>query len=104
MKPTPEISSNRRDAHRNNDAQREQRSFPVTYYAYQSTAEAIDRSSAIAEQANAELRTFRKISRKFFGAEANREYVAEALFFIGLSLVAAWPVSVMIRQLITMMI
>jgi hypothetical protein len=104
MKPTTQISSNERDSHCDSDALRAHRSSPLTDYSYHSTAGAIDRSSAIAEKANAELRTFRKISRKFFGAEANREYIAEALFFALISCVAAWPVSVMIRQLITMMI
>ena len=104
MKPTPEISLDGHDSHSDSDALRAHRSSPLTDYSYHSTAEAIDRSSAIAEKANAELRTFRKISGKFFGAEANREFVAEALFFALISCVAAWPVSVMIRQLITMMI
>ena len=104
MKPTIQISSNERDSHRDSHALSNNRSFPVTDYSYQSTAEAIGRSSAIAEKATAELRTFRTISRKFFGAEAKREYVAEALLFAWISCVAAWPVGVMIRQLITMMI
>ncbi len=104
MKPTTQISSNERDSHRESHALRDHRSFPLTDYSYQSTAEALDRSSAIAEKLTAELRTFRTISRKFFGGEANRDYVAEALFFISISCVAAWPVTVMIRQLITMMI
>jgi hypothetical protein len=104
MKPTPQISLNGHDSHRESDARRDHRSFPLTDYSYQSTAESLDRSSAIAEKLTAELRTFRTISRKFFGGEANRDYIAEALFFVSISGVAAWPVSVMIRQLITMMI
>lgn len=104
MKPTTQISSNARESHRDGDVLRAHRSSPVTDYSYHSSAEAIGLSSVSAEKANAELRTFRKISRKFFGAEANREYIAEALFFALISCVAAWPVTVMIRQLITMMI
>jgi hypothetical protein len=104
MKPTTQITSNERDSHCDSDALRAHRSSPLTDYSYHSTADAIDRSSAIAVKATAELHTFRRISRKFFSGEANREYVAEALFFALISCVAAWPVSVMIRQLITMMI
>ena len=104
MKPTIQISSNERDSHRDSHALSNNRSFPLTDYSYHSTAEAVGRSSATAEKAIAELRTFRTISGKFFGAEANREYVAEAFFFVLLTCVAAWPISVMIRQLITMMI
>ena len=104
MKPTTQISSNERHSHRDGDPLLAHRSSPLTDYSYHSTAEAVGRSSATAEKAIAELRTFRKVSRNFFGAEANREYVAEAFFFVLLTCVAAWPISVMIRQLITMMI
>jgi hypothetical protein len=104
MKPTTQISSNEHDSHRGSDALHARPSSPLTDYSYHSSAEAIGRSSATAEKAADEVRTFRRISRTFFGAEANREYIAEALFFALISCVAAWPVSVMIRQLITMMI
>jgi hypothetical protein len=101
MKPTNQISSNERDS----NPRHGHRNFPLTDYSYQTPAEVVSGSSAIAQEEIAHhLRTFRQISREFFGAEANREYVAEAIFFSCISLVAAWPVGVMIRQLITMMI
>jgi hypothetical protein len=52
----------------------------------------------------AELRTFRKVSRDFLGAEMTRDYVAEALFFVSMTCVAAWPVGIVIHQLTRWMI
>jgi hypothetical protein len=96
MKPTPQISPSQRPSRGE--------SSPLTDYAYQLTAEALDRSSVIAEKAISERRTFRKVSSEFFGAEASREYVTEAIFFAWISCVAAWPISVMLHQLLRWMI
>jgi hypothetical protein len=90
MKPTPQISRSQRHSRGENS--------PLTDYAYQLPAEAVDRSS-VAEKAISERRTFRKVSNEFFRAEATREYVTEAIFFLGISCVAAWPVTVAIHQL-----
>jgi hypothetical protein len=51
-----------------------------------------------------ELKNFRALSRNFFGAETSREYIAEAILFGWIMLVAAWPLSVTLNQLGTMMI
>jgi hypothetical protein len=96
MKPTPQISPIQRSSRGE--------SSPLTDYAYQLTAEAVDRSSVIAEKAISERRTFRKVSNEFFGAEASREYVTEAIFFASISCAAAWPISVMLHQLLRWMI
>ena len=96
MKPTPQTSPSQRPSRGE--------SSPLTDYAYQLTAEAVDRSSAIAKKAISELRTFRKVSSDFFAAEASREYVTEAIFFASISCVAAWPISVMLYQLLRWMI
>jgi hypothetical protein len=96
MKPTPQISPSQRHSRGE--------SSPLTDYAYQLTAEAVDRSSLIAEKAISERRTFRKVSNEFFAAEANREYVTEAIFFASMSCAAAWPISVMLHQLLRWMI
>jgi hypothetical protein len=96
MKPTPQISPSQRSSHGENS--------PLTDYAYQLTAEAVDRSSVIAEKAISERRTFRKVSNEFFGAEASREYVTEAIFFASITCVAAWPISIAIYQLTRWMI
>ena len=90
MKPTPQISPSRHDLRGD--------SSPLTDYAYQLSGKAIDRSS-VAEKALSERRTFRKVSKDFFGAEATREYVTEAIFFLLISCIAAWPVTVAIHQL-----
>jgi len=51
-----------------------------------------------------ELTTFRALSRQVFGIEAGREYLMEAIVFGWIMLVAAWPLSVTLDQLGTMMI
>jgi hypothetical protein len=51
-----------------------------------------------------ELTTFRALSRQVFGIEAGREYIMEAVVFGWIMLVAAWPLSVTLNQLGTMMI
>jgi len=104
MKPTPQVSSNQRYPRGDSSAYRDHRSCPLTDYSFQSTAEALSRSSAIAEKGIAELRTFRKISREYFGAEAAGEYLKEAIFFAWIACVAAWPVTVMMGELMRMMI
>jgi hypothetical protein len=78
--------------------------LPLTDYSFQATADAAETSSATAEQQISELRTFRVISREFFRAEATHDYVAEAIFFVGISCVALWPIVVMLNQLVGMMI
>ena len=77
---------------------------PLLDYSYQSTAKAVEPASTLAQRGISEMRTFRTISRQFFGAQARQEYVKEAIFFVSISCVAAWSVTVMIQQLISMMI
>lgn len=57
------------------------------------------RTSAISEKGVSELRTFRKVSKEFFGVEAGRDYIAEAILFVCISCVAAWPIAIAIHQL-----
>ena len=45
---------------------------------------------------------FHKLSSEFFGAEASRDYVAELLFFILITGLAAWPVMSMLIAVIRM--
>ena len=82
MKPTPQISSN----------QRKQRSFPLTDYQYQTNALSADRAVAKKTPAVRELETFRKLSTEFIATEAPRDYIAELLFFILITGIAAWPI------------
>src|SRR6202162_4343291 len=104
MKPTPQVSSSQRYPRGDSRASGDHRSCPLTDYSFQSTAEALSRSSAIAEKGIAELRTFRKISREYFGAEAGGEYLKEGIFFAWITCVAAWPITVMMYELTRMMI
>jgi hypothetical protein len=81
MKPTPQISSKQPHA---------SRSFPLTDYSFQATADAKSSSSGIlpARQATA----FHKLSGEFFGVEARRDYLAELLLFIVITGISAWPI------------
>jgi hypothetical protein len=102
MKPTPQINS---DQHFRTDKRvTDQGSFPLTDYAFQTTAEIVGNSTAVAQQGKSELRTFRNVSRDFFGGEMTRDYVTEALLFVSMSCAAAWPMGVMIHQLTRWMI
>jgi hypothetical protein len=104
MKPTPQISSIQRFSQGETHASRDQRPTLLTDYSYQSTAKTVGHGSVTAEKRLSESRTFRQVSREFFGTEADREYFVEAVFFASISCVAAWPVTVMVGQLMTMMI
>jgi hypothetical protein len=104
MKPTPRVSSNQRHSRGDNSASRDHRSCPLTDYSFQSTAEVLSRSSVRAEKGIAELRTFRKVSREYFDAEAGGEHLKEGIFFASIACVAGWPITVMMYELTRMMI
>jgi hypothetical protein len=80
MKPTSQISSNHQAC----------RSFPLTDYNFQATADAKSNSSAVLPGTKATA--FHKLSSDFFGAETRRDYIAELLFFILITGISAWPV------------
>jgi hypothetical protein len=61
-------------------------------------------AAPVAPKVFPELTTFRALSRQVFGIEAGREYIMEAVVFGWIMLVAAWPLSVTLDQLGTMMI
>lgn len=48
--------------------------------------------------------TFWKISAGYFGAEASIDYATEAILFAAISVVAAWPIAVLLNQLLRWMI
>ena len=66
------------------------RSFPLTDYSYQATADAKSGSSAVRPATKAPA--FHKLSSEFFGAETSRDYFAELVFFILIAGLAAWPI------------
>ena len=76
MKPTPQISHNRRAG------------SPLTDYNYQPAAD----PKIAAGQPVAKLPGFHKLSSEFFGAEAYRDYVTNFLAFTVLGLITAWPI------------
>ncbi|MDB6147267.1 MAG: hypothetical protein JWO45_931 [Spartobacteria bacterium] len=99
MKPTPQDTAQDPSARYDRDPQRSAHAELLTDYSYQTTAQAIETSAAVAEVQSSEVRTFRHISRDFFNGEAHREYIKEAFLFLGISGVAAWPLSVVVHQL-----
>ncbi|MDQ2825211.1 MAG: hypothetical protein M3R29_07170 [Verrucomicrobiota bacterium] len=103
MKPTPKNNSDSQDSRRDRRAPRDQQSFPSTDYYFQSTVDVCGGSHAIAE-GTPQVSAFRKVSNDYFRAEASGEYVAEAILFASISCVAAWPVTVMMHELMRMMI
>ncbi|HEY2125115.1 MAG TPA: hypothetical protein VGG94_06590 [Chthoniobacterales bacterium] len=103
MKPTPQNITGRlmRDDQRSAASRLH---VPKTDYALQAiTAEPVAGALPV-DKILAEARSFRKISRQFLELRADGEYLAEAIFFAWISLTAAWPLGVLVRQLTTMMI
>lgn len=62
------------------------------------------RSNRPSKKVVAQLATFRALSRQVFGPKAGYEYLAEAILFGWMMVVAAWPLSVTLNQLGTMYI
>ncbi len=45
---------------------------------------------------------FHKLSSEFFGTEASRDYVAELLYFVLITGIAAWPIMSMLIAVVRM--
>ena len=97
MKPTPQI---------NGRSPRQQRNFPLTDYSYQTAETAIESPPAVAKRKilKPQLRSIWKISASYFAAEASLDYATEAILFASISAAAAWPIAVLINQLLRWMI
>jgi hypothetical protein len=104
MKPAPQISSNHRSSRTEQDPQRSARSLPVVDCSYQMTTAAVETPAPVVEQQVTQLPNFRSLSREVFASKTDGEYIKEAIFFGWIAFAAAWPVSVMLYQLATMMI
>ncbi len=76
MKPTPQISRNRRTG------------FPLTDHNYRPTADA----KINGDQKIAKLTGFHKLSSDFIGTEMARDYVTEFSAFTIIALISAWPI------------
>jgi hypothetical protein len=100
MKPIVQINHKQRGSRRDNRARRGHQSFPLTDYNYRPTAEVETVSTA--GQPAIKSPPFHKLSSDFFGAETSRDYVAELLFFILITCLAAWPVMSMLIAVVRM--
>ena len=100
MKPILEINDKQRGSRRDNRARRDHQSFPLTDYNYHPTAESQVNSSA--RWRTTKSPAFHKLSSEFLGGETSRDYVAELLFFILITGLAAWPVVSMLIAVVRM--
>ncbi len=100
MKPILQINHKQRGSRRDNRAGRSHKSFPLTDYNYHPTAENQVNSSALWRTTKSPA--FHKLSSEFLGAETSRDYVAELLFFILITGIAAWPIMSMLIAVIRM--
>jgi hypothetical protein len=89
MKPILQINHKQRRSRRDNRARRGHQSFPLTDYNYRPAAETQVNSSAGWRATKSPA--FHKLSSEFLGAERSRDYVAELLFFLLITGIAAWP-------------
>jgi hypothetical protein len=98
MKPILLINHKQRGSRRDNRARRSHKSFPLTDYNYHPTAESQVNSSALWRTTKSPA--FHKLSSDFLGGETSRDYVAELLFFILITGLAAWPIVSMLIAVI----
>jgi hypothetical protein len=100
MKTIVQINHKQLGSRRDNRARRSHQSFPLTDNNYRPTAEA--EASSLAGRPVIKSPAFHKLSSEFFGAEASRDYVAELLFFVLITCLAAWPVMSMLIAVVRM--
>jgi hypothetical protein len=100
MKPILQINDKQPRSRRDHRARRSHQSFPVTDYNYHPTAETqVD--SSVGWRAT-KPPAFHKLSSEFLGAETSRDFVAEFLFFILITGIAAWPIMSMLIAVVRM--
>jgi len=100
MKPILQINHKQRGSRRDNRARRSHQSFPLTDYNYRPTAETQVNSSV--DWPATKSPAFHKLSSEFLGGETSRDYLAELLFFIVITGLAAWPIMSMLIAVIRM--
>jgi hypothetical protein len=100
MKPILQINHKQCGSRRDNRAGRSRQSFPFTDCNYRPTAEA----EAISTAGRPAIKSpaFHKLSSEFLGSETSRDYVAELLFFVLITGLAAWPVMSMLIAVVRM--
>jgi hypothetical protein len=100
MKPIIEINHKKQGLRRDDRARRGRKSFPLTDYNYHPTAESQVNSSALWRTTKSPA--FHKLSSEFLGGETSRDYLAELLFFIVITGIAAWPIMSMLIAVVRM--
>src|SRR5438552_8677034 len=100
MKSILQINHKQRGSRRDNCARRGNRRLLLTDYNYRPTGEAEMNSSP--GRTVIKLPAFHRLSSEFFGAETSRDYVAELLFFILITCLAAWPIMSMLIAVVRM--
>ena len=100
MKSIIEINHKKQGSRRDDLARRRHENFPLTHYNYRPITEA--EAILPAGQRGIKPPAFHKLSSEFLGAETTRDYVAELLFFILITCLAAWPVMSMLIAVIRM--
>ena len=100
MKSKLQLNYKQPGSRRDNRARHSHRRFPLTDYSYRPTAEAEAISPAVRSATKSPA--FHKLSSEFFGGETSRDYVAELLFFILITGIAAWPIMSMLVAVIRM--
>src|SRR5438067_3553920 len=100
MKPILQINHKQRGSRRDNGTRRSDRTVLLTDYNYHPTPQT-DMSSS-ASRSVTRSPAFHRLSSEFFGAETSRDYVAELLFFILITGIAAWPIVSMLIAVIRM--
>jgi hypothetical protein len=100
MKPIIEINHKKQGLRRDDRARPGRKSFPLTDYNYHPTAESQVNSSALWRTTKSPA--FHKLSSEFLGGETSRDYLAELLFFIVITGIAAWPIMSMLIAVVRM--
>ena len=100
MKPILQINHKQRGSARDKRAGRKRPSSALTDYNYHPTAESQVHPSVGRPATKAPA--FHKLSSEFLGGETSRDYVAELLFFILITGIAAWPVVSMLIAVVRM--
>ena len=90
MKPTLQISP----------SQHASRSFPLTNYSFQATAES--QTSSSADLPATKSPAFHKLSNEVFGSKTTGDYFAELFVFIVIGGIVAWPVISMLHAITRM--
>src|SRR6266704_2925676 len=100
MKSILQTNHKQRGSRRDNRPGHSHQSFPLTDYSYHPTAESQVNYSARWRATNSPA--FHKLSSEFLGAETSRDYIAELLFFILITGIAAWPIMSMLIAVVRM--